>query len=216
MSWWPALGDPDRRDPERLRSFIAIAIDPTLCQRIVDVQNELRSRLSPEAARWSSPAALHLTLHFAGDVARDRVAELADRLRAAVAPLAPVELTCGGLGCFPRRGAPRVIWAGIDGGDGLATLQRAVAGAAAPFGAAPAAFRAHVTLARIKRPSRVDLARLAGYLRENSNRTFGRWTCTETELLQSTLTPAGSRYTSLATLPLAAGAADKTGSPLEK
>lgn len=216
MSWWPELSDPDRRDPERLRSFIAIALDPTLRERIVDVQNEIRRCLSPPAARWSNRASLHVTLHFVGDVARDRVAELADRLRAALAPLAPLELTCGRLGCFPRRGAPRVIWTGIDGGEGLVTLQRAVAGAAAPFGAAPTAFRAHVTLARIKRPSRADLDRLAEYLRENGNRTFGRWSCTEAELLQSTLTPAGSRYTTLATLPLAASAADKTDSPLEK
>ena len=70
---------------------------------------------------WVRPDRMHLTLHFYGQA--DETMER--RILAALAepvPEAPFSLSFEGLGFFPPRGSPRVLWLGIR--DGLAELRR--------------------------------------------------------------------------------------------
>src|ERR1700744_1461038 len=68
-----------------------------------------------EAARWSPPENLHLTLRFFGDiredVARDLDAELVG-LRAR-----PFEMVLCGVGTFGEGADSHVLWAGVEAGE---------------------------------------------------------------------------------------------------
>ena len=101
------------------------------------------------AAKWVDADDLHITLRFFGDVS----ARMADELAALLAEIEvdAFELTLQGLGTFGGHD-PRVIWAGVADSPGLETLARANerAARAAGLAAEPRAFKAHVTLARLR------------------------------------------------------------------
>ena len=65
-----------------------------------------------------NPSGIHLTLKFLGatdaGLAPRIVSQLAGNLQGASQPT----LSLSGLGTFPGRGAPRVIWAGVSGDSG--------------------------------------------------------------------------------------------------
>ncbi len=93
-------------DPERL--FIAIPLPASL-------RAELAALYEPiPGVAWTRPEQLHLTLRFLGEVERP----LADTAEAALGAIR-VEtfvLPVGGIGAFPPRGAPRVLWVGVGRG----------------------------------------------------------------------------------------------------
>ena len=65
--------------------------------------------------KWEPDDKLHCTLKFLGDTPDEQVSPLTASLTALVAGRAPFDLAFGGLGVFPERGEPRIIWAGITG-----------------------------------------------------------------------------------------------------
>ncbi|MBM4244624.1 MAG: RNA 2',3'-cyclic phosphodiesterase [Deltaproteobacteria bacterium] len=121
-----------------------------------DVKDML-SRLSGDVpgARWLESDEMHLTVRFIGEVDglvyEDVLAALGD-VRAA-----PFELALRGVGHFPPRGEPRILWAGLERSDGLRLLHDRVESALVRAGveAERRKFSPHVTLARLKgTPSR--------------------------------------------------------------
>jgi RNA 2',3'-cyclic 3'-phosphodiesterase len=161
-------------------------------------------RLRPQArdVAWVARDNLHLTLKFLGGVEPDRLDTLAEALVAAVARHPGFDLVVRGLGAFPSRTRPRVLWAGVDaGGAALATLAAGIDDAIEPLGFAREArpFSAHVTLGRVREP-RSD-PRLAGAL--TLDEVFGRQRVLRVSLMRSELSPRGARYTELAAAPLA-------------
>jgi RNA 2',3'-cyclic 3'-phosphodiesterase len=118
--------------------------------------------LRPKApgVRFIAPETVHLTLRFLGDTTDDAVAGLSPKLAAAAGacPAAPVRIA--GIGTFPERGAPRVLWLGIEVPARVLALQRECESAAVACGFAPEPrpFRSHVTLGRWRdRARRPDL-----------------------------------------------------------
>jgi 2'-5' RNA ligase len=98
------------------------------------------------------PEGVHVTLRFLGEVAERRLPELSAAWRAAAAAGRPAELTATGLGTFPPRGRPRVLWVGLHDGSGgnLAALAGLLEQAAREAGFPPEErpFAPHLTLAR--------------------------------------------------------------------
>ncbi|MBJ7440186.1 MAG: RNA 2',3'-cyclic phosphodiesterase [Sphingopyxis sp.] len=103
------------------------------------------------AARWQDDDQLHLTLRFIGEVDRHRAEDIAAALGALHAPA--ISARIAGVGLFDRRGAPHMIWAGVEPLAQLAALQRKVDQSLARVGVAPEtrAFMPHITLARLNR-----------------------------------------------------------------
>lgn len=114
-------------------------------------------RMAP-GVRWVKADHLHITLRFLGDV-EDRKAEaLIDGLESLV-EMAPFRFNLAGIGAFPDRKRPRVIWTGIDKGKeevvSLAeTVERIVESCGLPR--EPKRFSPHVTLGRVKSPASFD------------------------------------------------------------
>jgi 2'-5' RNA ligase len=105
--------------------------------------------------RWTLPEHWHLTLAFAGDVPDRSYDDLVARLERAAAKRHRVRARITGGGAFPDVGRARVLFAGLD--SEAEELRRAATGARAALARAGVEvdgrrFRAHLTLARMRRP----------------------------------------------------------------
>jgi 2'-5' RNA ligase len=104
------------------RLFIAVDIDEATRAQVRGISNGLREVLGTHTnASWVHPERMHLTLHFLGDV-DDTLEQRVRRVLAEPIRVAPFDVTFQGLGMFPQRGSPRVLWLGIR--DGLHSLRR--------------------------------------------------------------------------------------------
>ncbi len=111
-----------------MRLFVALEIPEPVRREVRRRMAGLRERLP--RARWVDPDVLHLTLLFLGEVAPERVADLAGRLGQAFAAHPALPLRLAGGGTFPAGRPARVSWIGVAGPPELAPLQAAVARAA--------------------------------------------------------------------------------------
>jgi RNA 2',3'-cyclic 3'-phosphodiesterase len=157
-----------------------------------------------DAGAAEEGAAPHLTLAFLGEVPEARVAEIAAALGLVAARTAPFEIALEGIGAFPSRERPRVVWTGVT--DGRAALERLAAEVRAalearsvPFDAKP--FAPHLTRLRVRSPADGRRARAA---LDGPPPTPVRIAVRAIHLKASTLTDRGAIHRDLATLALAA------------
>ena len=128
-------------------------------EAVEDLEEFLGPRREAAAFRWSLPEHWHLTLAFSARVPDRAHDDLLDRLARAARRRRPMPVRLAGGGAFPDVGRARVLWTGIgtEHDDDLEELRRAATGARAALAKAGAEvdgqrFRAHVTLARMRRP----------------------------------------------------------------
>ena len=176
------------------RLFVALQLPDSLRQGVRGLQHGLRN------ARWLDEDAVHLTLAFVGEVDGSVQRRIEDALGNVTAPALRMELH--GLGCFPPRGAPRVLWIGASPKAGLVSLARTVRRAIGHAGPAPERrkFMPHVTIARFRQPPpSADLERYLGAhsLFRTASADIGAF-----HLFSSMLRSSGARYTIEATFPL--------------
>jgi len=190
-----------------MRLFVALDIDREIRHRIADFREQMQA-YAPDV-RWVGPESFHITLQFLGETQRlEQVRSALEQVRGNEMPL-----TFGGTGFFPTPNSPRVFWVGIESDERLQALAKSVGEALRPLGFHPDAgpFKPHLTLARAGsgRPTPVPGEKAAAGLRtvraklEGSPAPeFGTMTAREFCLYQSTLSPAGAKYTKLATYAL--------------
>ncbi|MCP4004034.1 MAG: RNA 2',3'-cyclic phosphodiesterase [bacterium] len=182
---------------EPLRTFIAVPLPESVRDSAAEALADARVALG-ERARWTPAENLHLTLKFLGDVDRDQLPKLIQRLQAKLAGVAVFEAALGGLGAFPNAREASVLWLGVTTGlSDLAKLARKVDAASKVVGVAreKRPFRAHLTLARLRTPERVDVERMKAP-EEVPFRVE------QVILYESRLSPDGARHVPLAHLPL--------------
>ena len=193
-----------------MRCFVALDLPRPVCNYLAGLSGQLRGKGD---VKWVPAHQLHLTLAFA---AEDDEATV-EGLRAAVqdAPLEPLMLSLAGLGHFPQRGEPRVLWA-VLGGDlaGLGALYEHVAARADALGVEreKRGFVPHVTIGRVKSPfgalALIDAVRkLGGELRDKP------FAATALTLYGSELRPGGPIHTVLLQRTLPGGAPSTTPDP---
>jgi 2'-5' RNA ligase len=180
-----------------VRLFVAVELDTPLVDAVLAFAAALRRQIAAAApdARitWMTAGRLHLTLAFLGHVDNGRVPEIRESLQPPFAG-ASFDIHVSGVGVFPERGRPRVIWAGIDGGrDRLVTLAAEVAGRLRTTGVEEEArpYSPHLTLARVReagslRASTVTAGRERVMLGTSLVRAI--------TLFESRLSPAGPAY----------------------
>jgi 2'-5' RNA ligase len=176
-----------------VRAFVALELDARLREAIGELQARLRPRLG--GIRMTRPEGIHLTLRFLGDTSPAQVETLRPLLAAAAAACPPAEVRVGGLGTFPERGSPRVLWLGLDVPPTIHELQRACERAAlsAGFEREERPFQPHLTLGRWReRAPRPDLP--AAELGTTRIETL--------ILFESDLRPGGAVYAPLARVAL--------------
>ena len=156
--------------------------------------------------RWLLPDQQHLTLRFIGETDQGRVDEIAEAL--ALVDGLPLELRLEGLGHFPPRGAPQVLWVGVVKNAELASLKRRIDRALAAVGLPRDGrkFAPHVTIARIRGPLSPD--RLATYLMRHSLYRSESFAISDFHLYSSWLKPHGAEYQLEASYELVPGVGD--------
>lgn len=125
------------------RLFVAIELPDYIKQALV----KLKERIS--GTRWVEPRNMHLTVRFMGNVEVALEEPILQKLSAIEIKsfFLPVE----GVGVFPRKGRPKVIWAGLGNAHPhLFQLKKQVDDALYAIGIEPEtqAYHPHLTLAR--------------------------------------------------------------------
>lgn len=187
------------------RLFVALRLP---ARQAAELERAVDATLAGSDARRTPSIDLHLTLHFLGATAEERLgdltAALARRLAGRLAPKLCIDRTGG----FPDAARARVLWAGVaeePGAEGaLCELRSAVVEAVLEAGL-PAArgeqFHPHLTVARPRGDRRIALP--PGF---RDLRLDLAWTPEEVALLESrpgvSELPSAGRYPVLAAFPL--------------
>jgi 2'-5' RNA ligase len=168
------------------RLFVAIDLPPEIVAQLQELCYGV------PGARWVQPAQMHLTLRFIGEVDggvfRDIKEGLADIETEGFA------LQVKGLGFFPPRKTPRVLWAGIAPVEEVSGLRRRIDNVLLGLGLGPEGrkFSPHITLARLQE---TPLARLGLFLAGNSLFATPEFPVSEFHLYSSQLTAKGAFHT---------------------
>ncbi len=135
---------------------------------------------------------IHLTLRFIGEVESKSFLDIQDTLSAVSG--AAFSLGIQGVGHFPPRGKPRVLWAGVQQVEQVAQLKRKVDACLATCGIAPdkRKFSPHITFARL---NNTPLKRVTEFLAGNSFLHFQEFDVDRFHLFSSRLLPKGAVHT---------------------
>ncbi|HEY5975999.1 MAG TPA: RNA 2',3'-cyclic phosphodiesterase [Geobacteraceae bacterium] len=175
------------------RLFVAIDL-PEETRNEVD---HLREALP--GARWVPTDQLHLTLRFLGEV--DEATLRSVQAGLATVQAEPFTLQVRGVGHFPPRRPPRVLWVGLDGGTHLIDLQRQIETVVQATGlpAEERAFSPHITLARFREAAAAPVLAF-----EERQRAFAcpPFSVVAFQLYESTLTSSGAIHRVLTAYPL--------------
>ena len=189
-----------------IRAFVAVPLPDRVKELIQNCQGRLQSLIQGQAVRWVRPEQLHLTLKFYGKVAAKDVTALISALRPSCGNACRFKLSLADLGCFPSHQRPSVLWLGVSGDSAtLVEIQKKIEAATQTFGshAEDRHFHPHLTIGRVKAGG--SQSRLVGQIvRDHRLSDFPEWEVREVELIQSSLSPQGTSYRSLAVLPLGA------------
>jgi 2'-5' RNA ligase len=191
-----------------VRSFVAIELNEPARQALAVLQRDLQAAVPVRTVRWTDPRSIHLTLQFLGDVPLDQIPAITSALRIVSQRVRPFAFDLAGLGAFPDRRRPRIVWVGVREASGvLAALQRRVGEALTPLGFPPEAraFSPHVTIGRAARDaSPRDLSAVGEHVTGTAIGIIARVDVDHITLMRSDLRPGGSVYTAQAELGLGA------------
>ena len=181
---------------DKLRLFVAADV-PELHRDWI--QNEIRPwREQIPSARWTEPRNQHLTLKFLGWVATEGQGAIEEACERVAGSHRAASLRLSAPGAFPTARRARVLWVGVEDPAGLLpALAEALDRALEPLGfpIEERSFTAHLTLARLKVPARVELPELdASQLGGFQVDSIGLW--------QSHLARGGATYELLRRWPL--------------
>jgi 2'-5' RNA ligase len=196
-----------------VRLFVAIPLTDEARREIAAEQDRLAAGLrdAPGRLRWSRPDQMHMTVVFIGAVAGDDVGRVVNAVEAPVQRDA-FEVGYSSLGMFPPRGAPRVLWLGVDEGEeALNELHGIIASRLRASGIAfdDKPFHPHLTLARWRDSRPADRRAVAALAAQRTPRHVARLPVTQVSLYESRAAAgaetagAGPTYTPLTHAPLA-------------
>lgn len=137
------------------------AVTPSV-EAVEDLDGFLEVRRAAADFRWTRSEQFHITLAFMAEVSDWRVEEYVGRLADSLADVPPPEVRLAGAVAFPGPAAAKVLAVGVEGDlpedsarlESLAVKARNAA-VRAGVEVDGAAFRPHVTVARLGRPADV-------------------------------------------------------------
>lgn len=180
--------------PPVIRIFFAIDLPQSAKEKLGEFINTLKKASKPNSIRWTKPENLHITLQFLATVKTDDIPALVENVRARmVEVIQHSRISLGSLHLFPNPYKPRVIVLDILPQDDLVVLSRLVGDGikATNYETEARAFRAHLTLGRIKQPQGINL----GFLSDCDVPRLDKIEVSEVVLFRSEPQMEGSRYT---------------------
>lgn len=179
-----------------IRCFIAINLGDSLKDEIDNSITSLRK--GDWDVKWVSSENLHLTLKFLGEASEDLIKNLQEKLSMITARHDPFEINLKGIGIFPDKGRPRVIWVNILDSDRLIKLQEALDKTTVSLGIKEdiRSFSPHLTIGRVRSQKGKDM--LLRAIETLKDKNFGNINVNKFSLMRSVLKPTGAQYTTLA------------------
>ncbi|MCB9454247.1 MAG: RNA 2',3'-cyclic phosphodiesterase, partial [Anaerolineaceae bacterium] len=170
-----------------MRLFVAI----DLPDAVKDQLDGLCAGVS--GAKWVKREQMHLTLRFIGEVDAHQFKTIQSAL--GDIRCTPFEIALKGVGQFPPKGRPRVLWAGITAPRTLQQLVGSVEAALRETGIPPEErpFSPHITLARLKTPPPQEA--VSQYFRRHGGFQTAGIPVTQFVLMSSVLARTGATYT---------------------
>ncbi len=188
-----------RMTPPAIRAFIAIELTPAIQEQLGQVISRLQER-TPRAVRWVAARNIHLTLKFLGNVSPDNLTQLTRVIQNEALRCKPFGLRVGGLGAFPTKIHPRVIWVGVDAPPPLMEIQLGIDRETERLGYQneERGFSAHLTIGRVSQhASPPEVKQIAEILAQTAVGELGAIHVTSLRLFRSDLQPGGAVYTPL-------------------
>lgn len=151
-----------------------------------------RLRRDEGRVSWVKRDNLHYTVRFMGELGEKGLERVTAAVREALAGHRRFDATLGAPGAFPSARKARVLWLGLaEGGEALTALARDVEQALRRRGFDPAdkPFQPHLTLGRVRDREQDWSGRLDG-----ATAAPERFVVDRVAVVQSTLSPKGSRY----------------------
>jgi len=181
-----------------MRCFIAIELDEQIKHQLTvaqDLFRQLDGKIS-----WVKPEQMHLTIKFLGSLPESKIADISEAMKTAISKthIKPFEFTIEGLGAFPQRGAPRVLWAGVTLTKKKKKLHKSIDAELSLLEIPPdeREFTPHLTLARIR--NKISPQACRNIIENNAGFIAGVQRVEHVILFASELKPTGAVYTPLA------------------
>lgn len=182
--------------PLSIRIFFAIDLPPAVRDKMSTFIAAMKKRARTGAIRWSKPENLHITLQFLPEVATSDLPELIGQVRAALNQQMQQSLIAiGRLHLFPSPFHPRVIVLDVTPQQPLSELSEKIGNGIrlAGYKTEDRAYKAHLTIGRIKNARNVDLS----FLSEFTLPAIEPIPVNKVLLFRSEPKPEGSQYTVL-------------------
>ncbi len=188
-----------------LRTFIAVDFPPETLTKITKIIGYFKTQTPMDALKWVSAENLHLTIKFIGDIPEDKLAQVKMVIKKSLVDKHPFKIGVGGLGMFPNKHNPRVIWLGVTYDQTLRDIHHVLNHSLKSTGIEPdnRDYSPHLTIARIRQRAREETRQEIGAtLSKFKIDSLGEIKINEIILYQSELTRNGPIYTPLLSQPL--------------
>lgn len=187
----------------RIRTFIALAVPSRISGELSDLQRELAD--GHEGVKWMVEKDLHLTLLFLGEVDELDLVGVCRAVKKIAARHSSFTLDVTGMGGFPNKRRPKVLWAGIagEGIENLMTLHGELEDALMDLGCyrrEERAYTPHLTLGRISNEERDEA--WGPVFTKHAEWNAGTFPVNEVLIMASELRRAGPEYSVMGRGPL--------------
>lgn len=182
-----------------LRCFIAVEIPDAMKEAVHEIIAELKK--TGADVKWVPAENIHITLKFLGNTEEGLVEAIKEGLSKKLTAYHPFYIKISGIGYFPAKRPPRVIWVGIEESGDLLSLYEAVESEVVRLGFIPEErpFSPHLTIGRVKSARRTP--QLLEKIEKIRQLDFGSLEVKEASLMKSELRPKGAEYHCLAKIP---------------
>lgn len=175
------------------RGFISVDIEAN--DEIRKFMEELERTRAP--LKMVDRDKIHITVKFLGDTERDKVTDIAEKVRDILTGSESFVLNVKGVGAFPHMDYMKVVWIGIENEEEITEIAHEVEEEMVPLGFSrmDKGFSPHVTVARVKGGKNKD--KLQSVLRQYQGYDFGKQKVTKLKLKESILKKSGPKYKTL-------------------
>jgi len=182
-----------------MRVFTGIELSTELEQNIKKLLKVLEQY--NDKIKLVSPKNLHITLRFLGNINQQEYEEFSNILLSTVPPVKKFQVELNGIGFFPSKSKPRVIWVGVDKNERLKQLYQITENAARKIGLPEEnRFQGHVTAGRIKYSINPEI--ISKIENEFGKTCWGKMIVDHITIFESTFHQQGPEYKQLLNIPL--------------
>ncbi len=176
-----------------IRLFIAIDVPEAVRKEVAGMGRAIANTRPVPADQ------LHLTLKFIGEVEGSRSLDIRDALTEIFLPKFSIALK--GIGTFPPRGIPRILWVGVEAGEHILPLRNSIERTLAVINIPrdKKKYIPHLTIARLKNCS---IHHLQQFLAGNAFFQTAEFPVESFHLYSSRLTQKGAQHTVERSYPL--------------